>query len=72
MTPKEKAYELIEKHLKVYNIEPIAVESAFVSVDEVISSHIIDGIIDYDVHIYWDSVIQEIEIYLQKWERNEL
>lgn len=72
MTPKEKAYELIEKHLKVYNIEPIAVEQAFVSVEfakEFITGDLSES---FDKYLYLQDVNEEIEIYLEKWEQNEL
>ena len=70
MTPKEKAFELVDK---MYNVdfndlpEELAMKyvhakkCALIAVDEIISSHMIDGIIDYDVYIYWESVIEEIE-----------
>jgi hypothetical protein len=35
MTPKEKAIELVNKHLSVYDIIPIAIECALITVDEI-------------------------------------
>ncbi len=35
MTPKEKALELIDKHLSVYDIIPIAKKCALITVDEI-------------------------------------
>lgn len=74
MTPKEKAKELVDKYLcidEIYNVDlfcdecgmtnDVAKYCALIAVDEIIFSHIIDGIIDYQVEIYWDSVKQEIE-----------
>lgn len=36
MTPKEKAKELVEKHLTAYDIEPIAVKSALITINEML------------------------------------
>ena len=35
MTPKEKALELVNRHLSVYDIIPIAQECALITVDEI-------------------------------------
>lgn len=65
MTPKEKADELIWKYsfskLAYYGSEEDIKKCALIAVDEIISSHMIDGIIDHEVYIYWESVIEEIE-----------
>ena len=65
MTPKEKANELIWKYsfskLAYYGSEEDIKQCALIAVNEIIFSHIINGIIDYDVEVYWDSVKQEIE-----------
>lgn len=63
MTPQEKAHELIVKALVEFEKLTIneAKKIALIAVDEVISSHIIDGIIDYDIQVYWDNVKELIE-----------
>ena len=65
MTPKEKAKELVDVmrdeipcHCDDWEQ---AKQCALIAVNEIIFSHMIDGIIDYDIEIYWDSVIEEIE-----------
>lgn len=73
MTPKEKAIQLRDKYIfTAFNVDEdykdfifkILIQAKYctlIAVDEIISSHMIDGIIDYEVHIYWDEVKQEIE-----------
>lgn len=73
MTPKEKAIQLRDKYIFTdFNVDEdykdfmfkILIQAkhcALIAVDDIIFSHIIDGIIDYDVEVYWDSVKQEIE-----------
>jgi len=64
MTPKEKAQELIEKHLSVYDIEPIAKKCALITVDEIISNR--ERIKGID-KLYWQQVKNELqEIYEQQ------
>jgi hypothetical protein len=65
MTPREKAKELVDVmrdeipcHCDDWEQ---AKQCALIAVNEIIFSHMIDGIIDYDIEIYWDSVIEEIE-----------
>ena len=41
MTPKEKAEQLIEKHLTAYDIEPIALKSAIITIDEILSNNVL-------------------------------
>jgi hypothetical protein len=38
MIPREKARQLMKKHLKSYNNEQIAIKSALITVDEIIKS----------------------------------
>jgi hypothetical protein len=38
MIPREKARQLMKKHLKSYNDEQIAIKSALITVDEIIKS----------------------------------
>lgn len=72
MTPKEKAEELFDNFDFIYSYDGLDImddeftkddrkKCALIAVDEIIFSHIIDGIIDYEIEIYWDSVKQEIE-----------
>ena len=39
MTPKEKAKELVKKHLKTYDIKIIALESSIITVDEILKQY---------------------------------
>ena len=41
MTPKEKAQELIEKHLIAYDIEPIAIKCALITVNEMLKESVL-------------------------------
>ena len=72
MTPKEKAKELFDNFDFIYSYDGLNImddeftkddrkQCALIVVDEIIFSHIIDGIIDYEIEIYWDNVKQEIE-----------
>ena len=38
MTPQEKADDLVNKHLEVYDIDPIAIDNAIVTINEMIST----------------------------------
>ena len=60
MTPKEKAKELVDKMLDVYNIDDIAIDCALIAVDEILDSRpaITDSQIEYQN--YWEEVKTEI------------
>jgi hypothetical protein len=64
MTPKEKAKDLVNKHLQVYDGRvPIAKRCALITVDEIIAN--IEPSVSMDVISarieYWQEVKQEIE-----------
>lgn len=61
MTPKEKAQELIEKHLSVYDIEPIAIDCALISVEFAIEFAGGDMNEQFDKILYLVEVKNEIE-----------
>ena len=76
MTPQEKAKELVEKHLTAYDIEPIAVKSALISVEEIQKqfnqikvSHIITGYISYkDFEENLTSIQDQLDsVMISKW-----
>ena len=61
MTPKEKAIELIEKHLDIYDVEPIAIPMALIAVE--FAREFITGDLSeqFDKFIYLQDIKQEIE-----------
>lgn len=69
MTPKEKAVELVNKYLQVYNGRvPQAKQCALIAVDELIKHTISVNTLPYnlqsideDVQEYWQEVKPEIE-----------
>ena len=67
MTPKEKSQELIEKHLTAYDIEPIAIKCALITVDEIMIQCWNYRDIDLETsYNYWQQVKHELE---EIWEQ---
>jgi len=67
MTPKEKAQDLIEKHLSIYDIEPIAIDCALISVEFAIEFAGGDMNEQFDKILYLVEVKHELqEIYEQQ------
>lgn len=60
MTPKEKAVDLIKKHLETYDITPIAIKSAMITVDEIIKEFDSNPKTRKEEH-YWYVVKKELE-----------
>lgn len=65
MTPKEKAIELVNKYLQVYDGRvDIAKRCALIAIQEIINSNptTVHGVSDFRTNIYyWESVKKEIE-----------
>jgi hypothetical protein len=60
MEAKEKARELVDKMLAVYDIDNIAIDCALIAVDEILNS--IQEIFEtFEERQYWQQVKQEIE-----------
>ena len=63
MTPKEKAQELIQKHLEIYDLECIAIPSALIAVEfakEFITGDLTEK---FDKFLYLQDIKEEIENY---------
>ena len=78
MTPKEKAKQLIKKHLDIYDVEEIAIPMALIGINEAIAfeKRIIKEVqflSDKAGHafrcegLYWKEVKKEIKIFYKKY-----
>jgi hypothetical protein len=59
MTPKEKAKSLIKKHLKSYDIDPIAIKASIITANEI--RHLMNKLQNYEEAVFWKEVKHELE-----------
>jgi hypothetical protein len=59
MTSKEKAKSLIKKHLKTYDIDPIAIKASIITVNEIIKELKYQNL--HEAVYYWKDVKHELE-----------
>jgi hypothetical protein len=66
MFPIDKAHELVKNHLDVYDVEPIAIKSALVTIDTQIE--ILELMYEYSI-ISNDVNIEALTFHLSWWKR---
>ncbi len=64
MFPIDKAHELVKKHLDIYDVEPIAIKSALVTIDTQIE--ILELMYEYSI-ISNDVNIEALTFHLSWW-----